>query len=176
MAGLVEENARDSFLEAETEATARHRVDGRSDIFGLASFLSNARRQMPFAETRCRRRLERIHNLRTARGIAGVMGVRGRNWNWICFKAITQARSRPVFDEEARDMAMIYDNSSPAAGSQADRCRLEQPATLCASTATPVPLTPPVSDNKPIKIVPRGLRSFDAQDADFFLELLRLLP
>jgi len=28
------------------------------------------------------------------------------------------------------------------------------------------------SDNEPIRIVPRGLRSFDAHDADFFLELL----
>ena len=28
------------------------------------------------------------------------------------------------------------------------------------------------SDQRPIKIVPKGLRSFDAHDADFFLELL----
>jgi energy-coupling factor transporter ATP-binding protein EcfA2 len=32
--------------------------------------------------------------------------------------------------------------------------------------------TTPYSDQRPIKIVPKGLRSFDAQDADFFLELL----
>ena len=30
----------------------------------------------------------------------------------------------------------------------------------------------PTSDGRTIKIVPKGLRSFDAQDADFFLELL----
>src|SRR5206468_10424822 len=30
----------------------------------------------------------------------------------------------------------------------------------------------PSSDSQPIKIVPKGLRSFDAHDADFFLELL----
>ena len=30
----------------------------------------------------------------------------------------------------------------------------------------------PSSDGRPIKIVPKGLRSFDAHDADFFLELL----
>ena len=30
----------------------------------------------------------------------------------------------------------------------------------------------PTSDHQPIKIVPKGLRSFDAHDADFFLELL----
>src|SRR5207244_2244836 len=31
---------------------------------------------------------------------------------------------------------------------------------------------PPISDSQPLKIVPKGLRSFDAHDADFFLELL----
>ena len=38
----------------------------------------------------------------------------------------------------------------------------------------PPPLTSQQShaDSRPIKIVPKGLRSFDAQDADFFLELL----
>jgi formylglycine-generating enzyme required for sulfatase activity/energy-coupling factor transporter ATP-binding protein EcfA2/predicted Ser/Thr protein kinase len=41
--------------------------------------------------------------------------------------------------------------------------------------APSVPDTPaitPSSDQRPLKIVPKGLRSFDAHDADFFLELL----
>src|SRR6185369_8215857 len=54
-----------------------------------------------------------------------------------------------------------------------------------ATAVTPPPSTPiasrrsaatsqttPTSDHQPIKIVPKGLRSFDAHDADFFLELL----
>ena len=44
------------------------------------------------------------------------------------------------------------------------------------STGTPVapakPWTTPTSDSQPLRIVPKGLRSFDAHDADFFLELL----
>lgn len=45
------------------------------------------------------------------------------------------------------------------------RSVLEQP--------TPSPIgTTPASDSQIIKIVPKGLRSFDAHDADFFLELL----
>src|SRR5439155_11036516 len=44
--------------------------------------------------------------------------------------------------------------------------------TTPASTPVPTPLPTPASDSRPIKIVPKGLRSFDAQDADFFLELL----
>ena len=39
--------------------------------------------------------------------------------------------------------------------------------------APPVPLPGHASDSQPpLKIVPKGLRSFDAHDADFFLELL----
>ena len=33
-------------------------------------------------------------------------------------------------------------------------------------------MTPPSSNNHAVKIVPKGLRSFDAVDADFFLDLL----
>src|SRR5205814_3973460 len=40
------------------------------------------------------------------------------------------------------------------------------------STPLPSPLPTPASDSEPLKIVPKGLRSFDAHDADFFLELL----
>src|SRR5204862_3950819 len=43
------------------------------------------------------------------------------------------------------------------------------PAMPLAALPTP---TPPASDQQPVKIVPKGLRSFDAHDADFFLELL----
>jgi hypothetical protein len=43
-----------------------------------------------------------------------------------------------------------------------------------AQEITPVPTTfkSPDPDSRPIKIVPKGLRSFDEPDADFFLELL----
>ena len=41
-----------------------------------------------------------------------------------------------------------------------------------SNSTTPVFASTPASDSQPIKIVPKGLRSFDAHDADFFLELL----
>ena len=39
------------------------------------------------------------------------------------------------------------------------------------SAAPATPAAPP-SDSTPVRVVPKGLRSFDAHDADFFLELL----
>ena len=41
-----------------------------------------------------------------------------------------------------------------------------------ASSPTTTPPFPSSSNSRPLKIVPKGLRSFDANDADFFLELL----
>src|SRR5207244_8207369 len=40
------------------------------------------------------------------------------------------------------------------------------------TASTPVLSLTPTSEQRPLKIVPKGLRSFDANDADFFLELL----
>src|SRR5204863_5950043 len=40
------------------------------------------------------------------------------------------------------------------------------------SGTSSAPATTPTSDGRQLKIVPKGLRSFDAHDADFFLELL----
>ncbi len=62
------------------------------------------------------------------------------------------------------------------------RAAAEQPAAPVGVAATPAPgavpppATPtaplPSSDRRPLKIVPKGLRSFDDGDADFFLQLL----
>ena len=49
---------------------------------------------------------------------------------------------------------------------------LTTPALSAVPTPVPSPVPTPASDSQPIKIVPKGLRSFDAHDADFFLELL----
>ena len=49
--------------------------------------------------------------------------------------------------------------------------RVASELTTPSFPATIPPITPQ-SDSQPIRIVPKGLRSFDAHDADFFLELL----
>ena len=41
-----------------------------------------------------------------------------------------------------------------------------------SNSTTPVFNSATASDSRPVKIVPKGLRSFDAHDADFFLDLL----
>src|SRR5207237_4257150 len=64
---------------------------------------------------------------------------------------------------------------STAHNGRAAQARFPTRLTLApAPPSTPGPSQEPAlaSDQRPIKIVPKGLRSFDANDADFFLELL----
>ena len=75
----------------------------------------------------------------------------------------------------AKDMAEdLADSSRPSRHCLA-LC-LEVPSFEPESTLESTPLPPSSrrsdSDQRPIKIVPKGLRSFDEHDADFFLELL----
>src|SRR5262249_8268936 len=55
-----------------------------------------------------------------------------------------------------------------------EKSRVVGRAAAEAATATPIPTSPtPLGcDSQPVKIVPKGLRSFDEADADFFLELV----
>ena len=72
--------------------------------------------------------------------------------------AAFSGRSNPAEDDSPR-FAFVH------AG------RADTPSTLPAAVIRHAqPRRPPTS--QPIKIVPKGLRSFDAHDADFFLELL----
>src|SRR5260370_6051612 len=58
--------------------------------------------------------------------------------------------------------------SPPSSGSVSP---LPTPATSVLPGSSSGTVKTPTSDHQPIKIVPKGLRSFDEHDADFFLEL-----
>ena len=66
-----------------------------------------------------------------------------------------------INQQPARAMGLVAPSITPV---------LQPPSTAPASASATA--TTPTSDHQPIKIVPKGLRSFDAHDADFFLELL----
>ena len=98
----------------------------------------------------------------------------------ICLKALSKRASERY--STAKDMAddlrqflaeqTINQQPSRAMGLVAPSITpvLQPPSTAPASASATA--TTPTSDHQPIKIVPKGLRSFDAHDADFFLELL----
>ena len=102
----------------------------------------------------------------------------------ICHKAMAKRASERY--SSAHDMAddlrlflaeqtVIQSNTSPGGVvSAASETHASTPASTSVGTvaASSAWLNQGSSDNLPIKIVPKGLRSFDAHDADFFLELL----
>ena len=76
----------------------------------------------------------------------------------------------------ARDMAEdLHDflKTAPAASAAGRSATASPRPELAAEPPSPAsPSGRSDSDQRPIKIVPKGLRSFDEHDADFFLELL----
>ena len=99
----------------------------------------------------------------------------------VCLKAL--AKRKPDRYTTARDMAedLRHFASNPAAQDAASvRVQLPRGAETGTPAVTPGGHTPSVpsntpqviSDREPLKIVPKGLRSFDAGDASFFLDLL----
>ncbi len=102
----------------------------------------------------------------------------------ICFKALSKRASERYSSahEMAEDLrhflagqTVIQRGTSPGAIAPVASETKASPAasTSAGSNAASSPsMGLGSSDHKPIKIVPKGLRSFDAHDADFFLELL----
>src|SRR5262249_2260197 len=88
----------------------------------------------------------------------------------ICLKALAKRASERYLTARdlADDLRHFRGESVPAEPPRA-------PTGGAAATEATTPATTPVTSPPtplPVRIVPKGLRSFDANDADFFLELL----
>src|SRR5262245_6768894 len=146
-----------------------HRVDGRSDIFSLGVVLYQlltARR--PF-QASCREELlEQIASseVRPPRQWDDAIP---REVERICLKALARRASERY--TTARDLAEDLRQFLAAAAAE-EKARVTGRERHEGDAATLPGPGPTPSDQRAIKIVPKGLRSFDAGDADFFLELL----
>ena len=155
-----------------------HRVDGRSDIYSLGAVLYEllTGRRTVSADTQ-QELLEQI----TSQEVKPPRQIDDRipkELERICLKALAKRASDRY--TTALDMAedlrhclatqprSLSETSAASVGStgQSDSTRVAgDSGTTRGDSATD-------SDSQLIKIVPKGLRSFDAHDADFFLELL----
>jgi serine/threonine protein kinase/formylglycine-generating enzyme required for sulfatase activity len=155
-----------AYMSPEQANGESHRVDGRSDIFSLSVvFYELLTGRRPFAGDMPDILIRiAMDEPRPPRQVDDTIP---KELERICLKALSKRASDryTVAKDMADDLRHFLDQSTAA---KSWRIRMDLPA---AAEAFRLPVTP-ASDQRPLKIVPKGLRSFDAHDADFFLELL----
>ena len=154
-----------------------HRVDGRSDIFSLGSCFTNCSSVVRRFEVR--RRSKCWNKSRPKNPVPPVNTTTRfpRNWSGfasrLCQNVRRNATRRPTISPTICGTFSANSRKSQSPLKQKLLRRLGRATKETLWHAMPPrPRTRPSSDSQAIKIVPKGLRSFDAQDADFFLELL----
>jgi serine/threonine protein kinase/formylglycine-generating enzyme required for sulfatase activity len=159
-----------AYMSPEQARGEGHRVDGRSDIFSLGIvFYELLTGRRPFrGETRDE--LQDQISAIDSRPPRQVDDSIPRELERICLKALAKRATEryPTARDLADDLRHFLNECAPTEPPRAPT----RVAAAGATILTPTPLVTARPTSLPVRIVPKGLRSFDAHDAEFFLGLL----
>ncbi|MEQ1829975.1 MAG: protein kinase, partial [Pirellula sp.] len=165
-----------AYMSPEQARGEGHRVDGRSDIFSLGiMFYELLTGRRPFHGDSQHALFEQITEL-DPKPLRQWNELVPQELDRICFKMLAKRKSERYSSamDLVDDLQAFLANSISASLQSAPNRQSDANSTdTQRSGQTPTPHTAtPTSGSSPLKIIPKGLRSFDQRDADFFLELL----